>query len=183
MFFQHVYLSDLEAKGNPAIDNLIKRGIGESLSGDKFFSIHGDLINEVFNGETKRQAGPHRSGISTNVDAVNTWIKTTHIHTKLWKKFSDAIRLTTDSHHKETTQSEMKRHSQHVKNLKDQLKKYNNDPFGNGPVKQLTTGKITGTKIIQGLLDAEKIGNSNYLVFVAERLAKRTKKVFVFLLI
>ena len=34
MSFQHVYLSDLEAKGDPAIDNLIKRGIGESLSGD-----------------------------------------------------------------------------------------------------------------------------------------------------
>ena len=34
MSFQHVYLSDLEAKGDPAIDNLIKRGIGGSLSGD-----------------------------------------------------------------------------------------------------------------------------------------------------
>ena len=135
MSFQHVYLSDLEAKGDPAIDNLIKRGIGESLSGDKFSSIHGDLITEVFNGKTKRQAGPHRSGFSTNVDAVNTWIKTTHIHAKLGKKFNDTIRLTTDSHHKETTQSEMKRHSQHVKNLKDQLKKYNTDPFGYGPAK------------------------------------------------
>ena len=32
--FQHVHLPDLEAKGDPAIDNLIKRGIGGSLSGD-----------------------------------------------------------------------------------------------------------------------------------------------------
>ena len=175
---QHVYLSDLEAKGDPAIDNLIKRSIAGSLSGDKFSSIHGDLITEVFNGETKRQAGPHRSGLSTNVDAVNTWIKTTHIHAKSRKKFSDTIRLTTDSHHKETTQSEMKRHSQHVKNLKDQLKRYNNDLFGDGPVKQLTTGKITDAKIMQGLLDAEKIGNSKYLGFVAERLVKGTKKFF-----
>ena len=178
MPFQHVHLSDLEAIGDPAIDNLIKRGIGESLSGDKFSSIHGDLITEVFNGETKRQAGPHRSGFSTNVDAVNTWIKTTHIHTKLRKKFNDTIRLTTDSHHKEITQSEIKRHSQHVKNLKDQLKKYNNDTFGDGPAKQLTTRKIIDAKIIQGLLDAEKIGNSNYIVFVAERLVKGTKKFF-----
>ena len=137
------------------------------------------LITEVFNGETKRQAGPqNRSGFSTNVDAVNTWIKTTHIHAKLRKKFNDTIRLTTGSHHKETTQSEMKRHSQHVKNLKDQLKKYNNDPFGDGPAKQLTTGKIIDAKIIQGLLDAEKIGNSKYLEFVAERLMKGTKKFF-----
>ena len=34
MSFQHVYLPDLEAKGDPAIDSLIKRGIGGSLSGD-----------------------------------------------------------------------------------------------------------------------------------------------------
>ena len=63
----------------------------------------------MFNGETKRQAGPHRSDFSTNVDAVNTWIKSTNIHTKLRKKFNVTIRLTTDSHHKETTQSKMKR--------------------------------------------------------------------------
>ena len=156
----------------------MKRGTGGSLSGDKFSSIHGDLITEVFNGEIKRQVGPHRSGFSTNVDTVNTWIKTTHIHAKLRKKFNDTIRLTTDSHHKETTQSEMKRHSRHVKNLKDQLNKYNTDPFGDGPAKQLTTGKIIDAKRIQGLLDAEKIGNSKYLEFVAERLMKGTKKLF-----
>ena len=178
MSFQHVYLSDLEAKGDPAIDNSIKRGIGGTLSGDKFSSIHGDLTTEVFNGETERQAGPNGSGFSTNVDAVNTWIKTTHIHAKVRKKFNDTVRLTTDSHHKETKQGEMKRHSQHVKKLKDLLKKYNTDPFGDGPAKQLTAGKISDAKIIQGLLDAEKIGNSKYLKFVAERLVKGTKKFF-----
>ena len=72
----------------------------------------------------------------------------------------------------------MKRQSQRVKNLKDQLKKYNDDPFGDGPAKQLTTGKIIDAKIIQGLLDAEKIGNSKYLELVAERLVKGTKKFF-----
>ena len=99
-------------------------------------------------------------------------------HAKLRKKFYDTVRLTTDRHHKETTQSEMKRHSQHVKNLKDQLKKYNTDSFGDGPAKQLTKEKIIDAKIIQGLLDAEKIGNSKYPEFVAERLVKGTKKFF-----
>ena len=42
----------------------------------------------------------------------------------------------------------------------------------------MTTGKIIVAKIIQGLLDAEKIGNSKYLEFVAERLVKGTKKIF-----
>ena len=51
--------------------------------------------------------------------------------------------------------------------MKDQLKKYNTDPLGDGPAKQLTTGKISDAKIIQGLLDAEKIGNSKYLEFFA----------------
>ena len=55
MSFQHAYLSDLEAKGDPAIDDLIERGISGSLSGDKFSAILGDLITEVFNSETKQQ--------------------------------------------------------------------------------------------------------------------------------
>ena len=93
-------------------------------------------------------------------------------------KFNDTIGLTTDSHRKEISQSEMKRHRQHVKILKDQLKKYNTDPFGDGPAKQLTTGKVIDAKIIQGLLDAEKIGKSKYLEFVVERLVKGTKKFF-----
>ena len=54
--FQHVYLSDLEAKGDPAIDNFSNRGIGGSLSEDKFSSIHRDVITEILNGETKWQA-------------------------------------------------------------------------------------------------------------------------------
>ena len=62
--------------------------------------------------------------------------------------------------------------------MKDQLRKYNNDPFGDGPAKQLTTGKIIDAKLIQSLLDAEKIGNSNYLEFAAERIVKGKKKFF-----
>ena len=42
----------------------------------------------------------------------------------------------------------------------------------------MTTRKIIDTKIIQGLLDAKKIGNSKYLEFVADRLVKGTKKFF-----
>ena len=62
--------------------------------------------------------------------------------------------------------------------MKDQLKKYNTDPFGDGPAKQLTTGKFIDAKIIQGWLDAEKIDNSQYLEFVAKRVVKGTKKIF-----
>ena len=62
--------------------------------------------------------------------------------------------------------------------MKDQLEKYNTDPFGDGPAKQLTTGKFIDAKIVQGWLDAKKIGNSQYLEFVAKRVVKGTKKIF-----
>ena len=51
--FNYVCLSNLKAKGDPATDDLIKRGIGGSLSEDKFSPIHEKLITEVFNGEIK----------------------------------------------------------------------------------------------------------------------------------
>ena len=81
--FQHVHLRDLEQKQSPAIEDLKKRGFGGSLSGAKFSNIHGDLITEVFNGETKRSAGPHTSGYSTNVTALNTWVLASHLHAQV----------------------------------------------------------------------------------------------------
>ena len=39
--------------------DLTQRGFGGSLSGDLFSCLHGDLVTEIFNGQTKRQAGPH----------------------------------------------------------------------------------------------------------------------------
>ena len=38
--------------------------------------------------------------------------------------------------------------------------------------------KSLNAKIIQGLLDAEKMGNSKYLEFVAEKLVKGRKMIF-----
>ena len=70
------------AKGMKLFKTYTRR-FGGSLSGSNFSSIHGDLITEIFNGETKKQAGPHRLGYSTNVDAINDWIETAYIHAKL----------------------------------------------------------------------------------------------------
>ena len=36
--------------------------MGGSISGQKFYSIHGDLVTELFNKETKGTAGPFRAG-------------------------------------------------------------------------------------------------------------------------
>ena len=76
--FQHVYLSDLEAKGDPANDNMIKRGIRESLSGDKFSSIHGDLRCSAVKQNGKLDhiylALVQRSMLSTHASKLLTFI-------------------------------------------------------------------------------------------------------------
>ena len=109
-------------------------------SGSSFSSIHGDLINEVFNGQTKRQAGPHRLGYSTNVDAVNTWVETTHIHAKMRQVLEQKIKLTANSVHKETTKGVKSLHNRHVKSFVSKLNDYRVDPF-EGVTKELSTGK------------------------------------------
>ena len=70
--YQHVFLRDLQRRNHPAINDIASRGFGGSLSGNPFSSIHSDLITEIFNGETKRSAGPYRAGYSTDTEKVNT---------------------------------------------------------------------------------------------------------------
>ena len=53
------------------------------LSGLPFTSLDGDLITELFNGQTKRQEGPHAVGFSKDIIKVNDWVQTAHIHAKL----------------------------------------------------------------------------------------------------
>ena len=152
-----------------------KRGLGRSISGTPFSSIHGDLITEVFNGQTKRQAGPHRSGFSTNVHAVNTRIKMPHIHAKLREIFASKIRQATPSSHKETTNGAKTLHGKHVQDLKDKLNQYLVDPFGNGVARELITGKEIDVTIIKGLVEADVIGDEKYREFVKERLVDSTE--------
>ena len=80
--------------------DLTQRGFGGSLLGDSFFCLHGDLIKEIFNGQTKRQAGPHCARFSTDIAKVNTWIATSHFHAKVTQILSDQIQLNTSTNHK-----------------------------------------------------------------------------------
>ena len=83
--------------------------------------IHGDHVTEIFNGQTKRQAGHHASGVSANIDTVNDWVNTAHIHAQIRAVVSKKLRLTTSSHHKKCTPSSRRLHYDHVKALKQQL--------------------------------------------------------------
>ena len=53
--YQHVYLKSLEANNIPAISHLKGKGFGGSLSGQPFSVIHGDLVAEIFSGQTERR--------------------------------------------------------------------------------------------------------------------------------
>ena len=64
-----------------------------------FSAIHGDLVTEHFNREPKGTAGPFRSGYSTDLHALNRWVKTSHIHSTLREAMNKRFRLSTSSAH------------------------------------------------------------------------------------
>ena len=59
------------------------------LSGGKFPSRNDDLVTEIFNSESKSQAGPNRGGFCNDEEALNTWVMTAHIHAKLRSELKD----------------------------------------------------------------------------------------------
>ena len=61
--FQDVYLRYMEEQSHPAFGELKAKGFGESIGGKPFSSIHGDLMTELFNKETKGTPGPFRCGL------------------------------------------------------------------------------------------------------------------------
>lgn len=175
--YQHVYLGKLQQDNHPAIEDLRVRGLGGSLSGSNFSTIHGDLITEVFNGQTKSQAGPHRSGYSTNTDAVDNWITTTHIHAKIRKKMNDQINLSTSSVHKETTVGAKRLHDAHVQALVAKLANYGTDPF-KGEARDISTGKEIDGAIFDDISKAADLGNSKFKEFVQTRLVRHEVDFF-----
>ena len=105
-------------------------------------------------------------------NAVNTWIKTSHIHAKLQSALRDQINMSTSSVHKEITTSAKKMHIQHVEQLKQKLRGYSLDPFSQGNARHMTTGKELDPKMIDVLLNAPKLGNEKYKEFVQARLVE-----------
>ena len=102
----------------------------------------------MFNGQTKKQAGPHWLGFSNDIEKVNTWINTSHIHAKTREIFNAKTKLATTSLHKENTPSAKLLHREHVQSSTNKLYEYNYDPFSVGPAKQICTGKEISSDII-----------------------------------
>eukprot|EP00112_Aurelia_sp_Birch-Aquarium-sp1_P023401 Seg6964.2 transcript_id=Seg6964.2/GoldUCD/mRNA.D3Y31 product="hypothetical protein" protein_id=Seg6964.2/GoldUCD/D3Y31 len=168
--YQHVYLRSLQQEGHPAFDEMKLKGFGASIGGEKFSSIHGDLVTELFNKETKGTAGAFRAGFSTNTETVNTWVRTIHLHSNLHEKFREQLIMKTSSKHKELSHGARQNHSNHVNSLKSQLAKYGVDPFDNCPPKYLSTGVEIDKFVVRDMLNAPAIGNALFKTFVHERL-------------
>jgi len=165
--YQHVLLCNLKKAAGEPYQQLVQNGFGCTASdGARFATKHGDLETEHFNRETKGTAGPFRSGYSTNIHAVNRWIKTVHCHATLRKAMKRHFRLATSSLHKEMTPKNKKLHKSHVQALIQKLLDYNVDPFKLGPVINIATGKEIDAVIVDGLLEAENMGNVKFKEFV-----------------
>ena len=54
--YQHVYFNNLLRKDNSIVIDLITNGQGASSSGDFFSTIHGHLVTDYFNKQTKETA-------------------------------------------------------------------------------------------------------------------------------
>ena len=164
--YQNVYQSYLKQIDHPAFHDLKTKGICRSKTGEKFSAIHGDLFTELFNKETKSTAGPFRSGFSTEIDAVNCWVNTIHIHTLLRKELHKCIHMKSGSKNKEITPRRIKFHVEHVKNLKQKLCGYGIVPFSNDAPRHLPTGKIIEAAIVSDIIRAPELGLSQYKAFI-----------------
>ena len=176
--YQHVFLRNEQYLNPMVYQDLSTSGYSVSLSGASFSGIHGDLLTEWFNKETKGTAGPFRSGYSADVKTVNTWIRTSHIHCKMRSEMKRIFRIQTSSTQKEMTPRSIKRHTEHIDNLKSTLHVYQIDLFSGGPAVSLSTGVEIDHSIIKGLLSSREVGHKCFLKFVGERLFECKKSFF-----
>ena len=177
--YQHVLLSNLKQSGSSSYQQLVESGFGcTSSDGAKFATKHGDLEVEHFNRETKGTAGPFLSGYSTNIHAVNRWIKTAHTHATLRKAMKKNFNILTSSKHKELTSKNKKRHASHVQALIQKLREYNVNPFSSGPAINMVTGKEIDPVIIKRLLGADSLGNTKLKKFMNDTLVTGKKSIF-----
>ena len=177
--YQHIYLTNMKNNGDEAIKDLTTHGFGCTTSDKAHFATkHGDLETEHFNRETKGTAAPFRSGYSTNMHAVNRWIKTTHCHAKIRKAVKKQFRIFTSSVHKELTPKNRRLHHDHVVALKTKLREYRAEPFKPGPARNIVTGKEIDTSIVNGLLNAADKGDAQLKKFTHDVFVAGTKNIF-----
>ncbi len=176
--YQHVFLHDLKRNNSVAFQDLKSKGMGASISSEPFSSINGDLVTELLNKETKGTSGPFRPGFSTNVDTVNTWVRTIHIHGMLQVAFRKQLKIKTSSNHKESTRSGKNMHRSQVESLISNLRGFGTNPFLSDAPKCIPIGVVVDHSVAHDMLQASSIGSKCLETFYEERLVIGTKSFF-----
>ena len=141
--------------------DLKENGFGGSLTGDKFSTKHGYLIIETtVNEKVKVRGGPMQGGYSTDLDAMNIFVKNSHLLAKLRSVLKERIHLLTSSKHKETILGARKKHENMIKRLVTKPGEVI-DPLSSGPAKNITSGVFLDDLIVKDLLKSDEIGEKH----------------------
>ena len=147
--YQQTYLQHLRNIQHPAYESLKNNGSGASISGDKFLSIRGDFITEIFNKKIKGNSGPFRKEFSTDI---------IHIHSQLQVALRQKLHIKTSTKHKEITSSGIMNHINHVNSLKATLRKYGYNPFSDTTPKCISTDVEVAKEIYFNMISVDEIG-------------------------
>ena len=172
--YEHVYLSNLKDINRLAYDDLATKGFGASITGQPFSSIHGDLVTEYYNRTTKGTSGPFRAGYSRNTDAVNRWVKTIHVHSKLKEEFKNLLHIKTSSKHKELTTGGKLLHQKHVQKIKQRIRHLEIDPFATNAPISFSDGVEIPVEIVTDMLRVDEVGQVKIEKFIKERLVDQS---------
>ena len=121
------------------------------------------------NKEAKVRRGPMKGEYSTKLDAMNIFLKNSHLLAKLRSALRERIHLLTSSEHKEITLAARKKHENMIKRLITKLGEVL-DPFSSRPAKSIESGVLLDDLIVKGLLKSEEIGEKRLQDFILKRM-------------
>ena len=120
-----------------------------------------------------------QGGYSTNLSAMNKFVKNTHLLVKLKAAMKKKLKVLTLSKHKETTLSGKRLHELTIVLMVQQLERYLN-LFDEQPARNFKTGKVIEENIIKGVLNFSILGENLILEFINKRLLRSEERVDFF---
>eukprot|EP00795_Rhopilema_esculentum_P008799 gene8799-14832_t len=133
--FQHVNLLDIKRNHATIWQDLLENGYGGSVSVESFSTMNGDLITEMtINREVTARGGPMQGGFSTDITAVDTFMKTSHFYSKLTDEAEREVESIYNVVTQEKSVGARKKHEIMIQFLINKLDSYF-DPFLAGPAR------------------------------------------------
>eukprot|EP00795_Rhopilema_esculentum_P006387 gene6387-11826_t len=178
--FQHVNLLDIKRNHATIWQDLLENEYGGSVSCESFSTMHGELITEMtINREVTARGGPMQGGFSTDITAVDTFMKTSHFIANLRMKLKERLRVFTTSSHKETSVGARKKHEIMIQSLINKLDSYF-DPFLASPARHFKTGCQIDEAVKTGLLLSTQMVNEIFKEFFQKRLKNANDRASIF---